>query len=421
MIFIAVSRVKEILRIKNLSDSNNKKINFLDKIIIILLLFSIIFIIYKCVDYSLNKKFDPIVPREYRKEIYNLNKGKWILLDDEMSNSRATSFLHMLPDNNVLILGDGIELANYADVFDPNENKITSRILLNDHKCGGYNSTSLANGDVLIFGGRACLFDINKKLYFQNLLTTDFFDGKTYKFSKVAQLKEHKLWNNSLLLNNGHILLLPSIEKKVDTHLIYNPEKNEYYKANSNIKPYGNKFFKLENGDVIIFNPANFNHIKNTNNFIYKLKENKFETYDYLPVERTIIQLDNENYLTIGFTPKETIGAVYNIKTKKLIFVKNQINKTRKPTIIDPTLTLLKNGNVLILGINSKDYNQDYKKIDEDSAYIYDRQKNIFYEISSIPYPLHSSSSIMLNDGSILFAGGLIKGKSSNKLYIYKY
>ncbi len=403
-------------------ETNDIQKSFLDKVIIILVVLSCIFVVYKSIEHIFISKYDPIVPRKYQKEVYNLNKGEWILVEDEMSNHRATSFLHLLPDGNVVILGDGREITNFIDLFDTTTMKIIKRISLENNKCNGYNSTSLSNGNVFISGGRACLLDSSGKLYYKNLLSAEIFDNKTSKFNNVKNLDEYKQWYNSALLENGHILLIPPVRENTDSHIIYNPEKNEYYKANSSIKPYGSKFFKLENGDVIIFHPLNFMYKTERNdNFIYKLKENKFEIYEYLPVEKTMIQLDKEHYLTIGFTSKETIGNIYNIKTKKLIPVKNKINQTRRPTIIDPNLTLLKNGNVLILGINSISDKYKDRKHNRYKAYIYDRQRNIFYEIPSIPYSLHSTNSVILKNGDVLFAGGLVDGNGSNKLLVYKY
>lgn len=396
-----------------------KSITF-DKLIIFLVIFSCILVAYKCIDYIFTYKYDPIVPRKYQKEIYNLDKGQWIVVEDELSDPIGRPFLHLLPDGNVLILGESNTIVNTVDIFDTTLMKIIKRIPLKNNKCHGYNSTSLKNGNVFVSGGRACLLDSNKRVYFDLLHTAEVFDSKIYEFKDVKNLDLPEHYANSILLDNGHVLLIPPYEKRVDTHLIYNPKKNEYYRANSNIKPHGTKFFRLENGDVIIFNYSNFNQMNKTNNFIYKIKENKFETYEYLPVYKTMIQLDKECYLTLGFTSENSKGAIYNIKTKKLIPVKNRINRTRK-AIIDPHITLLKNGNVLILGVNSISTKRKDRINAKPSAYIYDKKRNIFYEIPTIPYLLGSTNSIMLKNGNILVAGGLRRLDGSRKLFVYEY
>ena len=397
--------------------------NIFDRLIIFLVILSCCFVAFKGIDKVLTYKYDPIVPRKYQKEIYNLDKGQWIVVEDELSDPIGSPFLHLLPDGNVLILGESNTIVNTVDIFDTTLMKIIKRIPLKNNKCHGYNSTSLKNGNVFVSGGRACLLDSNKRVYFNMLQTAEVFDSKIYEFKDVKNLDLPEHYANSILLNNGHVLLIPPIEGKLDTHLIYNPEKNEYYRANSNIKPHGTKFFRLANGDVIIFNYSNFHQINKmdkTNNFIYKIKENKFETYEYLPVYKTMIQLDKECYLTLGFTSENSKGAIYNIKTKKLIPVKNRINRTRK-AIIDPHLTLLKNGNVLILGVNSISTKRKDRINAKPSAYIYDKKRNIFYEIPAIPYLLGSTNSIMLKNGNILVAGGLRRLDGSRKLFVYKY
>ena len=66
-------------------------------------------------------------------------------------------------------------------------------------------------------------------------------------------------------------------------------------------------------------------------------------------------------------------------------------------------------------------YDKRYaRKYNKYTAYIYDNQRNIFYQIPSTPYPFVPTNSIMLKNGDILFAGGIFTNLTRDHLDYHK-
>ena len=229
-------------------------------------------------------------------------------------------------------------------------------------------------------------------------------------------------------LKNNHILLLHKrghADNTKDKYEIYNPEKNEFYfTSNTTHAPWASKSaLTLDNKDILVIEGSSY---------IYKTENNSFEKINTsLPNGRLMVQLDGNSYLNIEPVKNYSYGYVYDIKHNTEIPVKNHINRTWTIGTY-PQAVLLDNGNVLILGIKSKeiDYSKSRKsnkKHDKYSAYIYDKKKNEFYEIPAPPYPVYSAGIVNLKNGSILIAGGYYRtnsmpvAKSLNKIQIYKY
>ena len=381
------------------------------------------------------------------------DKGHWVVAEDTMDKPRSPATANLLPDGNVLIMGGLNDSADTAEIFDPNQMKIVKSIPLNDGRFYDYSATSLLNGDVFIAGGYVYenrrnhnstnQHETNKELYLTN--TTKIFDSKTYEFKDTKNLK-YKMANGNLaqLLSNGNVLLLSNtiltdISRENFRFQIYDPTKNDYYEVKNMMHriKVGVNFFNLNNGDIIFHCYWAYPNkkCKGCGSWcLYNVNDNKFEIYpDDLPYEILFIQLDNEKYLSIQPFIDHSSGYTYNINTKEKIPVNNNIPKTwRAGTKIQSVL--LDNGNVLILGINANSIKgeeknrklADYHSLrDKYSAYIYDKTKNIFYEVSAPPYPVYEAGIIKLKNGDILVAGGSYlkdyKRGYSNKIQIFKY
>ena len=286
-----------------------------------------------------------------------IDKGKWIVLDQEMFQPRTWASCRLLPDGNVFIMGS----TRFAEIFDTKEQKIIKKIPVDYLRYDNYNSVSLQNGDVYVVGGERQKESVYTKP------AAAKFNAKTYKFEDAACPSYNFIYDNLILLDNGHVLMIPSYIQTKDTHQIYNPDKNIYYTAeNNNLIPVGRFLFKFKNGDVL------FAHIKNRR-YIYKYADNKVENYPVIvPFEHISIQIDEDNYLNIIPKSSHSEGYLYNVKTNVKTPVKNKINRTwyvNNP--YPPQTILLDNGNVLILGIYAKGESTFARLFYKYSSYIF--------------------------------------------------
>jgi len=365
------------------------------------------------------------------------DKGKWIVVDDEMSKRRNFATANLLPDGNVLIMGGEDKSADTADIFDPNQMKIVKTIPLDDKRYFGYSATTLKNGDVFVAGG----YIVPEKRIPHLTNATMLFDYKKYLFRETEPMKEPPSDIQTFLLENGHVLilhnprnhLLEEIKKREYIKFqVYDPIKNEYYETKNTIHRLmvGQQHMILDNGDVLFkcfYRLPGKTDKGLGSTCLYNWKENNFEVADEIPHEQLFIQLDSENYLTMTPELEHTEGYTYNIKTKEKIPVNNKINRTWRPGI-RPQMVLLENGDVLILAIPLKNGSDEYeltgknRKTAKYSAYIYDRKNNIFYEIPAPPYPVYDAGIVKLKNGDILLAGGKVNYHTiSNKIQIFKY
>lgn len=359
----------------------------------------------------------------------NFNKGKWIVVQDEMSKKRNFATANLLPDGNVLIMGGEDNSTDTADIFDSNQMKIIKTIFLDDKRYFNYSATTLKNGSVFVAGGWSPS-KINE--------TTKVFDSKTYSFKNTKPMKQKIYSPITYLLPNNNVLILNNIikpggEDREKTRFeIFNPNKDEYYETKNmtHRMVIGTKHMILDDGNILFHCYSVFpNTRENTKGSacLYDWKTNKFEVADDFPKGELFIQLDSETYLTITPALEHSEGYIYNIKTKEKVQVENKINRTWRPGIY-PQVVLLENGNVLILGIILKNRSDKYelegrnRKTSKYSAYIYNRKDNKFYEVTPPPYDVYNAGLVKLKNGDILMAGGKLKyGKSSNKIQIYTY
>jgi len=348
------------------------------------------------------------------------DKGKWIVAEDEMTNPRNIATANLLPDGNVLIMGgSAYNAADTAEVFNPKQMKIIKTIPLTDKREYGYISQTLNNGDVFVAGGNTG---------FVKTASAKIFDSKTYTFRNIKPIQcRRDFYINApyVLLNNGNVLFLINSQG-----IIYDSKKEDYYKTNNTMHKLNswNKVMILKNGDVLFpcYTPMDKKD-KGSEFCLYNYAENKFEKHENYPTGRLFVQLDSESYLVVNPHLTYSSGYTYNIKTKVKTPVKNTINRTWRLGVW-PDAILLKNGNVLILGIILKNSSDEYENSHKNrqtskySAYIYDRNKNKFYEIQPPPFPVYEAGIVMLKNGDVLIAGGLIRyNKFSKKIQIYRY
>ncbi len=380
-----------ITLVTNLDVFMNKKI-----ISFVLTLFCLLFISGKSFAFSLF-------------EDKGVDKGKWEVIETELTEERERAKAHLLPDGNVLIFGgSGMRfMQNTVDIFNPKQNKIIKTIPIytdNDFLCSDcYNTISLKNGDVYL------VYRVIKKYNHNKDPRGDYiakiFDSKTYTFRDVKAAEKMSNFHELVLIKDGNILLL---QHTPNTSYIYDIKKDEYRTINTFEDFWKGMIFYLENGDFIVFRGEDKR---------YLFKDYKFYEYKKeLPTEFSTIQLDDENYLTLKAEHDCTTGYIVNIKEGKKIPVLNKINRTWVANPHYPKLVLLDNKNVLILGIYAEAQVEGARR--KYTTHIYNLEKNRFYQISNPPLFINiATEAVKLQNGDILFVGGQLE----KKMEIYKY
>jgi len=362
-----------------------------------------------------------------------IDTGEWIVSEDVMDKPRDPATANLLPDGNVLIMGGENNSADTAEIFDPIKMKIIKSISLNDKRYYKYISVSLPDGDVFIAGGY---------LYPDNNLhptnTAKKFNSRKYIFENIKSMKHYN--DIGIDLKNGQVLLMNNIinpgaaGRENMRFQVYDSNTNSYFDVKNMIHKTNvtdKNFMTLENGNILFTCYGSYPNSKDKSFLaacIYDVKENRFKKYEELiPTEQLFIPLDTGSYLSIKPELTYSSGFVYNLNTKQKIPVNNNIPRTWRAGIYPQTI-LLDNGNVLILGINLVNSSTEYetsrknRRTAKYSAYIYDRKKNIFYEVQAPPYPVYNAGIVKLKNGDVLIAGGRIKyNKISDKIQIFKY
>ena len=391
----------------------------------LLTLLTILFFCMLFSELNINKIFNI---KKY-EDTPKVEEGEWETIDNTGIIPREFPAAHLLPDGNILIVGGSSEtfrnwpmyignqsgeIPDIAEIYNPTTKKVIKIIPLPDKRYSHFSSISLKNGDVFISGGT----DYNyMPPNFHN--TAKIFDAKKYIFKDVKPMAYKTANHNSILLDNGHILILRCISnfKKKDNsnYQIYDPNKNNYYYTKNipHAAWVNTNWMKLNNGNILIFSGRSY---------IYDVKKNTFEkTTQNFPigVGDTFVSISDNEYLSLDYKGTYTTGFVFKIKEQQKIPVDNKIDRVWNYPHEKPILVPLKNGNVLILGID--EYKKKKKKIRhyKNTAYIYNREKNIFYEIYPPRYSFDFKPAVIqLKNGDIMFIGG---DAGRNSIQVYKY
>ena len=346
----------------------------------------------------------------HEKSFASVDKGQWTLVNDSMQISRYRATANLLPNGNVLIMGENLpRRLNRAEIFDPKQQKIIKIIPIKHHFMSSQvSATSLKNGDIYI----SYTYKDNETQEY--VPTSVIFDSKTYTFKEINNTFEGKVVSTAndthILLKNGHLLIVPK-ECEYRYIIVYNPDKDEYYKViGEQPDDYipESSFFQLENGDIIFRGIHKF--------YIYKLNENKFEIYKDLPRGKNV-QMDNENYMIFDcIKDSYTKATIYNIRTEETKSVKNHIKAWFMGSVLVPKMVALDNGNLLVAGA----YYSKLRIFGGYTTYIYNRNNNKFYKIANPPFDIFESTAhITLPNGDILFVGG--RHKTGKRIQIYSY
>ena len=132
--------------------------------------------------------------------------------------------------------------------------------------------------------------------------------------------------------------------------------------------------------------------------------------------------LNNGNVLVIGGNTKQ--AEIYDYKKNKFIFIKEKQNYIRD---FGATATLLNNGNILIAGggrrelIKIGNYYSTSNEIEiVQNSEIYNTSKKTFNEISNMCIPRVSHTALLADNGNVFFFGGYDKNRK-NVLEIEEY
>lgn len=344
-----------------------------------------------------------------------MDYGKWEVIDEHFYKDINEFHTHVLKNGNVLIIGKGKFYSSDSNInvwgyiFDEKSEKIIETIPLFSEKCTHLYSLSMKNGDVFIVTKRP-------KEKGEYKISCYLLDSNTYK---VKFLKSIDKCDSIVLIDNNNVLILPSI--------VYNPYTKTTLpvafdkKVNQNISFTDTNIFYFPNGDLL------------TGTYIYKTNENRIEVNNKIyRFNDLFVPIDSNSYLALLTTSEYTIGNLFDVVEEKEIHVKNKINRVwRISSSYKPIAVPLNDGKALLLGINLKstkgeqgaNRRKSIKKNNsskKNTAYIYDKKQNMFFETKPPFYKIadkNNCSFVTLQKGYFHFVGGEDNNK---KIQIYK-
>ena len=264
-------------------------------------------------------------------------------------------------------------------------------------------SVVLPNGNVLVTGGQS--FSANEITN-----TAEIYNYKTDTWDYVASMNVQRAIHRMVLLDNNRVLVIGGY--KLRTCEIYFINDNIWQMTDSlKVKrDYGWTASSLNNGEVLVaggFVISNdLKNIYSLNNVeIYDPSLNKWRETDSLKIDRafqTATLLNNGKLLISGGETDEGIelkeSEIFDPTLEKWTVV-DSLNTAR----YRHSEILLSNGNVLISGgLNFTYPTAPWLK----SCEVYNPTTNNWEVVTSMNYTRVAHSSIILNNGYILFTGG---------------
>lgn len=371
------------------------------KIRIILLLSFVLLILLGCKYYS-------------RANLFK-NHGYFKLLPMTVE-PRAGHTATLLNDGRVLITGGGAKhgILKSAEVYNPKTNKFTKTGDMTTPRVG-HAAVLLKDGRVLITGG-----EIQGKHTLEDLKAAEFYDPKTEKFAKINDSNHPWFFHKMILLNDGKVLLCSNVTNQpINSKFeIYNPKTNKFKEMPScltricpvNATLLNNRTILLSNGysmfNKIGYNPQIFD--PKTEKFKYTGKMNFYRLFS------TSTLLTNGNVVVIGGT---SVGFQQWYKGESEIY-NPSTGIFHKAARIIPwrywhSSILLPNGKVLIVG-GYTGQDETLRKI--KNADLYDPKTDKFIKISNMHYPRLGPTLTLLKNGNVLI---MSDGKRP-ELYISK-
>lgn len=319
-----------------------------------------------------------------------------------------------LQDERVLFAGgfkghnllDRIYLKS-AEIYNPKTNKFTKTGNLNMLRAGAQ-SILLNDGKVLIVGGLV----ENKKGQDIPIKSAEIYDPKIGKFEYIGDMPIS--WTHALLLKDGRVLLYSSEYLTTPILGIFNPETNSFRESSSCLtKRCPDKGILLNDGTVLFAggnfpgnNPQIFNPQTETLEYTGQVNYTSRMNSTVTPLKNGEVIIIGGNGSDGGYISK---SEIYNPQTGKFRLAA-KLNEKRS----GHSSILLPNGKVLIVN--------GYTGLDEElrhlkNAELYDPTTNKFSIIENTHYVGYRPILIPLKNGNVLIKRSL---KEKIELFVSK-
>lgn len=309
-----------------------------------------------------------------KARIFNTKTNKFKNLPD-MNIARAAHTSTLLKDGRVLITGGyrsirmkhpehenvtSIPRLHYdsktAEIYDPVKNKFIKIGDMLKHR-ESHKAVLLNDGRVLIIGGD------NRKENLYNIVT-EIYDPDKNKFEKTGSLNKVRGGFQATLLDDGGVLITGGAWKsRSKAFEVYNPETGMFSLFDEMLEyRTHHKAFRLKNGNVLIAGNRDVNCIDYRMYEIYDYRSNRFikanQMINNRETARFILLKDNK-LLVLGGNRDSVDGEIFDPNTMKSKLVKFKFfghnSESHKDFIKSHRPLLLRNGNVILIGIGSTD------------------------------------------------------------------
>jgi hypothetical protein len=318
-----------------------------------------------------------------------------------MVNPREAFTATLLQNGKVLFAGGQLisrAVTSAAEIYDPSTGTFASTGSLNIAR-DSHTASLLLNGKVLIAGGRSSV---------PLLASAEVYDPGTGTFSPTSSLQEARIDQSATVLPNGTVLvaagssgqLLSSIEA-------YDPASGVFtsQRVFMKVARTGHGTTQLADGRVLLTGGQDANSNVNSSAEIYDPASGKFSPTGSLIQGRfghTATLLRNGNVLVVGGY-SDVAGS--NLVTTAELYnpVSGTFSPTSSPNVPRAyhTATLVGNGKVLIAG------GEITGPQTTTSAELYDPIAGSFTLAGNMSAPRYNHTATLLNDGRVLIAEGV--------------
>jgi large repetitive protein len=376
-------------------------------------------------------------------ELYDPATGLFTLTGNLQETRVDPTATTLLNGSVVIAAGNAGQLLSSVETYVPSEGTFSSQSVFMRGTRTGHATTQLADGRVLLTGGRDAYFNVNS--------SAEIYDPVAGNFSLTSgPLNQARYGHTATLLNNGNVLLVGGYSDSLGTNPvttaeIYNPGSDTFSVASSpNIPQAYHTATLLQNGMVVIAGGQTTGHQATASVELYDPVAGTFTPAGSMSAPRynhTATLLKNGSVLiaegiagTIGgsgnqVAPDELYDPLTGTFTEvgppaeflqipanpfdSVLLASGQV-LVDEATIFDPNSNTLSTFNPLTtLSAQLQDYkflllpnDQVFVSGGQSAAYLFDPVLQAYSPAGTMEYSRSSPTVKLLSNGKVLIAGG---------------
>jgi N-acetylneuraminic acid mutarotase len=335
---------------------------------------------------------------------YKPNSTTWTIASD-LPTPRRDHIAAALPDGRVLIAGGTsvFHWSTYLDynsveIFDPAHRAWISAAPMLESRIGAASAT-LRDGRVMVIGGESRVG--NSQI--EELASVEVYDSKTGVWSYLAPMNQAHAFVNSLVLDDGRIMIYGGLDHELASGEIYDPAANVWKMVAEGPKVRYSALARLPDGRVLLTGGAGYEeNVVSARCWIFDPKANSWTETGSLLHPRgvhTATTLPNGQVLVAGGTAKGSLVApteVYDVSFGKWQQLPNILVPRRGHTAIQNG-----HGQVILFGGTVDSLYEGLTDVE-----VFDFVTGQWSSLPPLQQPVGNPSVTLMAEGGIFVFGG---------------